>query len=103
MPSQFSKEIGKRETKKVVGPVLSKSLATLALMPWMAAEITTTTKTPTATPRIVRPARTLLARMESSAIVTPSFIAWTRNWTTDIGYSARNAVIGSSREAWLAG
>jgi hypothetical protein len=72
LPSHASNVIGYCETKKVVGPVLSKSLATLTLIPCTAAEITTTTKTPTATPRIVRPARTLLPTMASTAMRTPS-------------------------------
>ena len=95
--------IGKRETKNVVGPVLSRSLATLSLMPCMAAEITTTTNTPTAMPRIVRPARTLLARIESRAIVTPSPMPCSRCCMSDMRYSARSAAIGSSRDARLAG
>ncbi len=33
VPSHASKLIGKRDTKNVVGPVLSRSFATLALMP----------------------------------------------------------------------
>ena len=103
VPSHASKEIGKRETKKVVGPLFSRSFATLALIPCTAAEISTTTKTPTAIPRIVRPARTLLARIESTAIVTPSFIVCSRCANIDMAYSARSAVMGSSREARLAG
>ncbi|MND01447.1 hypothetical protein D3C83_204410 [compost metagenome] len=59
-------------TKNVVGPVDSKSLATLLLIPCTIAEITTTTSTPTATPRIVRPARTLLPTIDSMAMRTPS-------------------------------
>src|SRR3954471_23307348 len=47
-------------------------------MPWTAAEIRTTTKTPTAMPRIVRPARTLLERIDSSAIITPSKAEYNR-------------------------
>src|SRR5690349_15068472 len=38
----------------------------------MAAEITTTTNTPTATPRMVRPARTRFDLIDSSAMPTPS-------------------------------
>ena len=71
-PWQASKRIGKRCTKKVVGPDDWNCLATLSLIPCTAAEINTTTNTPTATPRIVRLARTLLARMASKAIATPS-------------------------------
>src|ERR1019366_4105152 len=70
--SHASNVMGQRFTKNVVGPADSNCLATLALMPCTAAEITTTTNTPTATPRIVSAARTLFARMASSAIVTPS-------------------------------
>src|ERR1039457_388354 len=70
--SHTSNVMGQRFTKNVVGPADSNCLATLALMPCTAAEITTTTNTPTATPRIVSAARTLFARMASSAIVTPS-------------------------------
>ena len=69
---QFSNEIGYRFTKNVVGPAASNCLATLSLMPCTAAEITTTTNTPTATPRIVSAARTLFARIASMAMVTPS-------------------------------
>jgi len=42
------------------------------LMPCTVADIPVTTKTPTAMPRIVNAARTLLVRMESKAIATPS-------------------------------
>src|SRR6478672_9829335 len=38
VPSHASKLIGKRETKNVVGPVLSRSLATLSLMPYTGAD-----------------------------------------------------------------
>jgi hypothetical protein len=41
-------------------------------IPVMSAEIMTTTPTPIATPRIVRPERTLLVPMEPRAILTPS-------------------------------
>src|ERR1035437_1348674 len=70
--SHGSNEMGQRFTKNVVGPDDSNCLATLALMPCTAAEITTTTNTPTATPRMVSAARTLFARIASSAMVTPS-------------------------------
>ena len=63
---------GKRFTKKVVGPAFSNSRATLSLIPLMAADITTTTKTPMAMPRIVSAARTLLARRASIAMRIPS-------------------------------
>src|SRR5688572_1935583 len=44
----------------------------------MAADMMTTTNTPIATPRIVSAARTLLARIESNAMKTPSVSAATR-------------------------
>ena len=44
------------------------------LMPCTAADITVTTNTPTAMPRIVRPARTLFVRSASKAMNTPSAI-----------------------------
>src|SRR5688500_2305912 len=58
--------------KKVVGPAASRYFAKLSFTPRTTADIATTTKTPTATPMIVRPARTLFARMTSKAIFTPS-------------------------------
>src|SRR4051812_45496532 len=48
-------------------------------MPCTAAAIAVTTKTPTATPMIVRLARTLLDRMASSAIPTPSLMIVSRS------------------------
>src|SRR3954463_7706592 len=63
---------GQRVMEKVGGPAAAMLLETPSLMPWTAADITVTTKTPTAIPRIVRPARTLLVRIESKAIRTPS-------------------------------
>src|SRR5688572_4114536 len=62
----------KRWTKKVLGPSELISSATLRLMPVIADAIAITTITPMATPRMVRKARTLLLRMESMAIPTPS-------------------------------
>src|SRR5215831_4011803 len=48
-------------------------------MPCTAAAMAVTTKTPTATPMIVRLARTLLDRMASSAIPTPSLMIVNRS------------------------
>src|SRR3712207_5776810 len=64
--------------KNDVGPAASRSRAKLSLTPRTTEDIATTTKTPTATPMIVRPARTLLARRASSAIRTPSRTVSTR-------------------------
>src|SRR5207253_1775156 len=59
VPSQISaSDTGRLKMKKLVGPADSRSFATLALIPCTAAESVTTTNTPTATPRIVRAART---------------------------------------------
>ena len=58
--------------KKVVGPAAARLRDTPALMPCTAADITVTTNTPTAMPRIVRPARTLFVRIASKAMTTPS-------------------------------
>src|SRR5919199_1994184 len=58
--------------KNDVGPAASRSRAKLSFTPRTTDDIATTTKTPTATPMIVSAARTLLARMASSAIRTPS-------------------------------
>src|SRR4051812_8340506 len=58
--------------KNVLGPAAAMLLETPALMPCTAADITVTTNTPTAMPRIVSPARTLFERIASSAITTPS-------------------------------
>src|SRR5689334_15271468 len=55
-----------------VGPAASTSRAKLSLMPRTTDDSATTTKTPTATPMIVSNARTLFARIDSSASVTPS-------------------------------
>src|SRR5690349_14092557 len=62
---------GHRVMKKVVGPAAAMLLDTPWLMPCTAADITVTTNTPTAIPRIVRPARTLFVRIESKAMTTP--------------------------------
>src|SRR5690349_19651633 len=58
--------------KNDVGPAASTSRAKLSLMPRTTDDNATTTNTPTATPMIVRMARTLLARIDSMARVTPS-------------------------------
>src|SRR5690242_1313603 len=58
--------------KNDVGPAASTSRAKLSLMPRTTDDSATTTNTPTATPMIVSSARTLFARIESSASVTPS-------------------------------
>src|SRR3954447_20542510 len=58
--------------KKDVGPAASTSRAKLSLMPRTTDDSATTTNTPTATPMIVSSARTLFARIDSSASVTPS-------------------------------
>ena len=70
--------------------------------PWIAADITTTTNTPMAIPRIVSAARTLFARRASSAMTTPSASASIRS-RNRMPYSWRSAAIGSSRAARLAG
>src|ERR1035437_2205929 len=57
---------------KVVAPNSSRSFWKLWRMPCTAAAIVTTTNTPTATPEIVSAARTLLLRIASKAMVTPS-------------------------------
>src|SRR6266704_1742922 len=66
------------------------------LKPLISAPITMTTVTPIATPRIVSAARILCARSDARAMPTPSN-------TPDMRYSCRNAAIGSSRAARLAG
>src|SRR5436305_9375228 len=58
--------------KNEVGPAASTSRAKLSLIPRTTDDRATTTKTPTATPMIVRNARTLFARIDSIASVTPS-------------------------------
>src|SRR4029079_8964913 len=58
--------------KKDVGPAASTSRAKLSLIPRTTDDSATTTNTPTATPMIVSSARTLFARIDSSASVTPS-------------------------------
>src|SRR3712207_8358626 len=58
--------------KNDVGPAASRSRAKLSLTPRTTDDMATTTKTPTATPMMVRPARTLFARKASRAIRTPS-------------------------------
>src|SRR2546423_3237899 len=58
--------------KNEVGPGASTSRAKLSLIPRTTDDSATTTKTPTATPMIVRNARTLFARIDSIASVTPS-------------------------------
>src|SRR3982751_5755696 len=77
-PSHELISAGHREMKNVVGPAAAMLLDTPSLMPCTAADITVTTKTPTAMPRIVSPARTLLVRIESKAITTPSKSEYTR-------------------------
>src|SRR2546427_1436852 len=61
-----------RPTQNVLGPDCSSMAATPLLKPLMMAPITITTMTPIATPRIVRAARALWARSDSSAMPTPS-------------------------------
>src|SRR5437899_1796183 len=61
-----------RPTQNVLGPDCSSMSATPLLKPLMMAPITITTMTPIATPRIVRAARALWARSDSSAMPTPS-------------------------------
>src|SRR6185312_861004 len=63
---------GHRVTKNVVGPAAARLADTPELMPCTVADMPVTTNTPTAIPKMVRLARTLLARIESKAIVTPS-------------------------------
>src|ERR1041384_7376068 len=58
--------------KNDVGPAASTSRAKLSLMPRTTDDSATTTNTPTATPMMVSSARTLFARIDSSASVTPS-------------------------------
>ncbi len=91
----------KRNTKNVLGPRVSIWAATLRLMPVIAEAMAITTITPMATPRMVRAARTLLARSESRAMPMPS--KKRVNSMVAPGYSDRRAVIGSSLEARLAG
>src|SRR5689334_11026437 len=62
----------RRYMKNDVGPAASTSRAKLSLIPRTTDDSATTTNTPTATPMIVRKARTLLARIDSIASVTPS-------------------------------
>src|SRR3954462_12179812 len=64
--------IGRRYTKKDVGPAAATSRANDSFTPRTTDDSATTTNTPTATPMIVRAARLLFARIESTAIVTPS-------------------------------
>src|SRR5207237_10091513 len=58
--------------KNDVGPAASTSRAKLSLMPRTTDDSATTTNTPTATPMIVRKARTLFVRIDSIASDTPS-------------------------------
>src|SRR5436190_2184903 len=58
--------------KNEVGPAASTSRAKLSLMPRTTDDSATTTNTPTATPMIVRKARTLFVRIDSIASDTPS-------------------------------
>ena len=72
-PSQvFTPPWKKRPTQNVLGPDRSRMSATPLLKPLMIAPITITTSTPMATPRMVRAARPLWARSDSSAMPTPS-------------------------------
>jgi hypothetical protein len=103
VPSQAWKPpIGRRYTKKDVGPAASMSRAKLSLTPSTTEDRATTTNTPMATPMMVSQARTLLARSAAMAIFTPS-----RTLSILISmltcYSWRSASIGSSREARRAG
>ena len=75
----------------------------LRLIPVMAEAIAITTVTPMATPRMVRAARTLLERSESSAIPAPSIPRDSRLRPGRAAHSALSATMGSSREARLAG
>src|SRR5215217_5751887 len=58
--------------KNDVGPDASRSRRNDSLIPRTTDDIATTTNTPSATPMMVRPARTLLDRRASSAMPTPS-------------------------------
>src|SRR4051812_27458108 len=71
-PLQLLISAGHFVMKKVVGPAAAMLCSTPALMPCTAADMIVTTKTPTAIPRIVRPARTLFAPIASKAMTTPS-------------------------------
>src|SRR5215813_3372988 len=71
--SQFwNPRIGRRKTKKDVGPAAATSRANDSLTPRTTDDKATTTNTPTATPRIVSAARPLFERIDSSAMLTPS-------------------------------
>ena len=72
-------------------------------MPWTIDAIAITVVTPMTTPRIVRPERSLLARSESRAIATPSPTLRMPTRASTAVYSARSAVMGSSRAAREAG
>ncbi len=86
----------KRNTKNVRGPSWLKISATPRLMPVIIEPITITTITPMATPRMVSAARTLLARSDHRAMLTPSK-------SCVMAHSCRMASTGSSRAALLAG
>ena len=62
----------KRITTKLLGPPASNASMTLVRMPVMSAASATTTETPTATPRIVRPERIALARIAPNVMSRPS-------------------------------
>src|SRR3954469_2363665 len=94
--------IGRRYTKNEVGLAASTSRRNDSLMPRTTDDIATTTNTPSATPMMVSPARTLFERRASSAMPTPSN-AIENGVKIRIGYSARSATIGSSRAAFRAG
>jgi hypothetical protein len=91
-----------RRTWKVDVPNSSMSCWNDWRMPCTVAPIATTTNTPTATPEMVRAARTLLARSESRAMYAPSRVMRILSQRR-IAHSCRNAAIGSRRDARLAG
>jgi hypothetical protein len=106
-----------RSTRIVVGPTTSIVLMICPRMPFTMEAMAMTVDTPITTPRIVRPERSLFARMASRAMPTPSAREVRRMETTGRrpagdadsvrpsarGYSYRSATIGSSRAARVAG
>src|SRR6185312_3571634 len=64
--------IGRRYTKNDVGPAAATSRANDSFTPRTTDDSATTTNTPTATPRMVKAARPLFDRIDSSAMLTPS-------------------------------
>src|SRR6185437_14947790 len=80
-PLQLLMAMGHFVTKNVVGPAAARLFSTPELMPCTAADMAVTTNTPTATPRMVSAARTLLERIASKAMKTPSLRMCSRSLT----------------------